>query len=163
MQSSDAFAAGSAVFDEQNPVSPVGLVPVLELAEMERSSRPIVECTWTCWSQAWACDRSRRRGCSWRTSTCVGRIVLRGKASREDGTPLPADVGEALSAHLRLACPSTGQPTGASAAVPVRQSPPATDSRPLRHLGFRRGWAGNVNLLVATDGIVVIRPNRAKL
>ena len=28
----------------------------------------------------------------------AGRIVLRGKASREDGMPLPADVEEALSA-----------------------------------------------------------------
>jgi site-specific recombinase XerD len=36
-----------------------------------------------------------------------GRIVLRGKASREDGMPLPAEVGEALSAYLSQARPST--------------------------------------------------------
>jgi integrase len=28
----------------------------------------------------------------------AGRIILRGKVSRDDGMPLPADVGEALSA-----------------------------------------------------------------
>jgi integrase len=31
----------------------------------------------------------------------AGRSVLRGKASRERGMPLPADVGEASSASLR--------------------------------------------------------------
>ena len=47
----------------------------------------------------------------------AGRIVLRGKASREDGMPLPADVGEALSAYLRQARPATDEPPGVSAAV----------------------------------------------
>lgn len=47
----------------------------------------------------------------------AGRIVLQGKASREDGMPLPADVGEALSAYLRQARPATGEPPGVSAAV----------------------------------------------
>ena len=37
----------------------------------------------------------------------AGRIVLRGKASREDGMPLPADITEALSAYLRQARPAT--------------------------------------------------------
>ncbi|MEV0291898.1 site-specific integrase [Kribbella sp. NPDC050820] len=39
----------------------------------------------------------------WRT----GQIVLRGKASRQDGMPLPCDVGEALSSYLSLARPLT--------------------------------------------------------
>jgi hypothetical protein len=41
VQSSDAFTAGSAVFDEQNLVSSAGLVPVLELAEQTALSRLI--------------------------------------------------------------------------------------------------------------------------
>ncbi len=47
----------------------------------------------------------------------AGRIVLRGRASREDGMPLPADLGEALSAYLRQARPATDEPPGVSAAV----------------------------------------------
>ncbi|MGO9298478.1 hypothetical protein [Mycobacterium sp.] len=50
------------------------------------------------------------------------RIVLRGNASRQDGMPMPADVGEALSAYLDQAHPATGEPPGVSAAVPVRPS-----------------------------------------
>jgi hypothetical protein len=41
VQSSDAFTAGSAVFDEQNLVSSAGFVPVLELAEQTAVSRLI--------------------------------------------------------------------------------------------------------------------------
>jgi hypothetical protein len=41
VQSSDAFTAGSAAFDQQNPVSSAGLVPVLKLAEQTALSRPI--------------------------------------------------------------------------------------------------------------------------
>lgn len=36
-----------------------------------------------------------------------GRIILRGKASREDGMPLPADVGQALAGYLSDARPAT--------------------------------------------------------
>lgn len=43
MHSSYTFAAGSAVFDEQNLVSAAGLVPVLELAEQTGLSRLIDE------------------------------------------------------------------------------------------------------------------------
>ena len=93
----------------------------------------------------------------------AGRIVLRGKASREDGIPLPADVGEALSAYLRQARPATGEPPGVSAAVPVRPSPPATDPRRHRTPRFPPWPGGKLNLSVAADGTVVIRPNRAKL
>ncbi len=42
----------------------------------------------------------------------AGRVILRGKASREDGMPLPADVEEALSASLCQARPATGEPPG---------------------------------------------------
>ncbi|MCE7006410.1 tyrosine-type recombinase/integrase [Kibdelosporangium philippinense] len=36
-----------------------------------------------------------------------GRIILRGKASREDGMPLPADVGQALADYLADVRPAT--------------------------------------------------------
>lgn len=36
-----------------------------------------------------------------------GRITLRGKAGREDGMPLPVDVGEAIAAYLRRVRPVT--------------------------------------------------------
>jgi len=93
----------------------------------------------------------------------AGRIVLRDKASREDEMPLPADVGEALSAHLRQARPATGGPPGVSAAVPVRPSPPATDPRRHRTKVSSVTGAGNFNLSVAADGTFEIRPTRAKL
>ena len=32
----------------------------------------------------------------------AGRIIIRGKASREDGMPLPTDVGRALAEYHRL-------------------------------------------------------------
>ena len=41
----------------------------------------------------------------------AGQIILRGKAGRQDGMPLPCDVGEALAAYLSQARP----------AVPLRQ------------------------------------------
>jgi hypothetical protein len=93
----------------------------------------------------------------------AGRIVLRGKASREDGMPLPADVGDAFSAYLCRARPVTGEPPGVSAAVPVRPSPLATDARRHRTPSFPP-WPGrDFNLSVrAADGTFVIRPNRAK-
>lgn len=37
----------------------------------------------------------------------AGQIILRGKASRQEGMPLPVDVGEALTAYLTQARPST--------------------------------------------------------
>jgi integrase/recombinase XerD len=37
----------------------------------------------------------------------AGQVILRGKASREDGMPLPSDVGEALAAYLSQARPVT--------------------------------------------------------
>ena len=46
-----------------------------------------------------SCDRASPRvsdNLDWR----VGRIVLRGKASRENGMPLPADVAEAATTGI---------------------------------------------------------------
>ena len=71
----------------------------------------------------------------------AGRIILRSKASREDAMPLPADVGEALSAHPRQTSPATGEPPGVSAAVPVGPSPLAM--APGRHRAPRfPPWSG---------------------
>ncbi|MFE5709089.1 site-specific integrase [Rhodococcus koreensis] len=50
-----------------------------------------------------------------------GQIVLRGKASREDGMPLPAEVGEALSAYLSQARPATPlRPVFLACNAPIR-------------------------------------------
>jgi integrase len=91
----------------------------------------------SCWSHAWARDRSPAArlqvdDLDWRT----GRSVLQRRASREDGTALPADVGEALSAYLRQARPATGELPSVSAAVPVR---PTADSRAASELSCG-GW-----------------------
>jgi hypothetical protein len=90
---------------------------------------------------------------------------LRGKASREDGMPLAADVGEALSAHLRQARPATSEPPGikcgraGSAITTSNGSQAASDTQLSTVAG-----AGNFNhLSVAADGTFVIRSNRAKL
>jgi integrase len=37
----------------------------------------------------------------------AGQVTLRGKACRQDGMPLPCDVGEALAAYLPQARPAT--------------------------------------------------------
>jgi len=68
----------------------------------------------------------------------AGRIVLRGKASREDGMPPPADVGEALSAYLRHAQPATGEPPSVSAAVLFGAAVGIEPGR-IGHPGFHRG------------------------
>ena len=89
---------------------------------------------------------------------------MRGKASREDGMPLAADVGEALSAHLRQARPATSEPPGikcgraGSAITTSNGSQAASDTQLSTVAG-----AGNLNLSVAADGTIVIRSNRAKL
>ena len=89
----------------------------------------------------------------------AGRIILRGKASRDDGMPLPADVGEALSAYLRHARPATGEPPSVRAAVLVGAAvgiePGASDTQ------VSTGRA-NFNLSVTTDDTIPIRPDRAK-
>ncbi|WP_245671798.1 site-specific integrase [Nocardia amamiensis] len=50
-----------------------------------------------------------------------GRIILRGKASREDAMPMPVDVGEALSTYLTTARPATPlRPVFVTCKAPLR-------------------------------------------
>jgi site-specific recombinase XerD len=50
-----------------------------------------------------------------------GRIILRGKASREDAMPMPVDVGEALSIYLTTARPPTTlRPVFVTCKAPLR-------------------------------------------
>jgi site-specific recombinase XerD len=57
----------------------------------------------------------------WRT----GQIALRGKAGRQDGMPLPCDVGEALAAYLSQARPAVPlRQVFLAAKAPVRAIPP---------------------------------------
>ena len=94
----------------------------------------------------------------------AGRIILRSKASREDAMPLPADVGEALSAHPRQGPPSDRRAArckcgrAGSAITTSNGSQPASDTQVSTVVG-----AGNFNLSVAADGMVVTPSNRAKL
>lgn len=54
-----------------------------------------------------------------------GQIILRGKASREEGMPLPVDVGQALSSYLRQARPSTPiRQVFLATKAPMRPIPP---------------------------------------
>lgn len=54
-----------------------------------------------------------------------GQIILRGKASREEGMPLPVDVGQALSSYLTQARPSTPiRQMFLAAKAPMRAIPP---------------------------------------
>ena len=55
----------------------------------------------------------------------AGLITLRGKACRQDGMPLPCDVGEALAAYLSQARPATPlRQVFLAAKAPVRAIPP---------------------------------------
>jgi site-specific recombinase XerD len=55
----------------------------------------------------------------------AGQIILRGKASREEGMPLPVDVGEALSSYLTQARPSTPiRQVFLASKAPMRPIPP---------------------------------------
>ncbi|WP_327093609.1 tyrosine-type recombinase/integrase [Nocardia vinacea] len=50
-----------------------------------------------------------------------GRIILRGKASREDAMPMPFDVGEAISAYLTAVRPTTTlRPVFVTCKAPLR-------------------------------------------
>jgi len=50
-----------------------------------------------------------------------GRVILRGKASREDAMPMPVDVGEALSIYLSTARPvTTLRPVFVTCKAPLR-------------------------------------------
>ena len=56
----------------------------------------------------------------------AGQIMLRGKASRQEAMPLPVDVGEALTAYLMQARPSTRlRQVFLAAKAPMRPIPPA--------------------------------------
>ena len=57
-----------------------------------------------------------------------GRIVLRGKASREDGMPLPTDVGRALAEYLADVRPQTSLRSVGPAAARAARPPPALAS-----------------------------------
>jgi integrase/recombinase XerD len=55
----------------------------------------------------------------------AGQIILRGKASRQEGMPLPVDVGEALTAYVTQARPSTRiRQVFLAAKAPMRPIPP---------------------------------------
>jgi site-specific recombinase XerD len=55
----------------------------------------------------------------------AGQITLRGKACRQDGMPLPCDVGEALAAYLSQVRPSTPlRQVFLAAKAPMRAIPP---------------------------------------
>ena len=55
----------------------------------------------------------------------AGQIILRGKASRQEGMPLSVDVGEALTAYLTQARPSTRiRQVFLAAKAPMRPIPP---------------------------------------
>ena len=55
----------------------------------------------------------------------AGQIILRGKASRQEGMPLPVDVGEALTAYLTQVRPSTRiRQVFLAAKAPMRPIPP---------------------------------------
>ena len=60
----------------------------------------------------------------------AGQIMLRGKASRQEAMPLPFDVGEALTAYLMQARPSTRlRQVFLAAKAPMRAIPPGLVSR----------------------------------
>ena len=65
----------------------------------------------------------------------AGQIILRGKASRQEGMPLPVDVGQALTAYLSAGASVDANPAG----VPGRQGSDA--AHPAR-LGQRRHPSG---------------------
>jgi site-specific recombinase XerD len=65
--------------------------------------------------------RLELRDIKWRS----GQIILRGKASREEGMPLPVDVGQALTAYLTQARPSTPiRQVFLATKAPMRPIPP---------------------------------------
>jgi hypothetical protein len=76
---------------------------------------------------------------------------------------LPADVG-GVKRRLRQARPATGEPPGVTAGRAGSAITTSNGSQAASHSQVSAvAGAENVNLFVATDGMVVIRPNRAKL
>jgi site-specific recombinase XerD len=86
----------------------------------------------------------------------AGQIVLRGKASRQDGMPLPCDVGEALSDHLSQARPPTPlRQVFLAAKAPTRPIPPGLVSdvthRACDRAGLPRIGAHRLRHTLATE------------
>jgi integrase/recombinase XerD len=86
----------------------------------------------------------------------AGQIVLRGKASRQDGMPLPCDVGEALSDYLSQARPPTPlRQVFLASKAPMRPIPPGLVSdvthRACDRAGLRRIGAHRLRHTLATE------------
>jgi integrase len=70
----------------------------------------------------------------------AGQVILRGKACRQDGMPLPCDVGEALAAYLSQARPATPlRQVFLAAKAPMRAIPPGLVSGVTRRACDRAG------------------------
>ena len=70
----------------------------------------------------------------------AGQVILRGKACRQDGMPLPCDVGEALAAYLSQARPVTPlRQVFLAAKAPTRAIPPGLVSGVTRRACDRAG------------------------
>jgi site-specific recombinase XerD len=86
----------------------------------------------------------------------AGQITVRGKACRQDGMPLPCDVGEALAAYLSQARPATPlRQAFLAAKAPMRAIPPGLVSdvahRACDRAGLPRGGAHRLRHTLATQ------------
>ena len=86
----------------------------------------------------------------------AGQIMLRGKASRQEAMPLPVDVGEALTAYLMQARPSTRiRNVFLAAKAPMRPIPPGlvadVTHRACDRAGLPRIGAHRLRHSLATD------------
>ena len=86
----------------------------------------------------------------------AGQITLRGKACRQDGMPLPCDVGEALAAYLSQARPATPlRQVFLAAKAPMRAIPPGLVSdvthRACDRAGLPRIGAHRLRHTLATE------------
>jgi site-specific recombinase XerD len=85
-----------------------------------------------------------------------GKIILRGKASRQEAMPLPVDVGQALSTYLRQARPPTRiRNVFLAAKAPMRAIPPGlvadVTHRACDRAGLPRIGAHRLRHSLATD------------
>lgn len=86
----------------------------------------------------------------------AGQIILRSKASRQEGMPLPVDVGQALTAYLTKARPSTRiRQVFLAAKAPMRPIPPGLVSdvthRACDRAGLPRIGAHRLRHTLATE------------
>jgi site-specific recombinase XerD len=86
----------------------------------------------------------------------AGQVTLRGKACRQDGMPLPRDVGEALAAYLSQARPVTPlRQVFVAARAPMRAVPPGLVSdvthRACDRAGLARIGAHRLRHTLATE------------